>query len=68
MSLIVILTNDSKLAQVSDYNYTVLVGDGSIAGSKTLATGRVSKHLRSNGWKVLLSKLMEELDIQAGCM
>lgn len=33
MSLIVVLTNKSNLAPVSDYNYEVLVGDGTVESS-----------------------------------
>lgn len=68
MSLIIVLTNKSNLAPISDYEYRVMVGDGSIEKSKILAAGKVRDHARSEGFKRLLQLLMDELDITAGCM
>ena len=62
MSLIVVLTNTSNLAPVSDYTYEVLVGDGTKAGSHTITKGTVKGHVRAAGWKVLVGKLLESED------
>lgn len=59
MALILVIQNISNLADVSDYNYEVLVGDGTPARSKTLATGRVGGHLRADGWQALARRVLE---------
>ena len=60
MSLIVVLTNKSKLAPHSDYNYEVLVGDGTASGSHTIAAGEIKDHARTNGWKALVQRVLDE--------
>lgn len=60
MALILILTNKSHGAALSDYHYEVSIGDGTIAGSKTLAFGKLTGHLRDAGWKALVRRLLEE--------
>ena len=60
MSLIVIVRNVSELAPVSDYDYKVLVGDGTPERSKTLAMGQVKGHTREDGWQVLIEKVLSE--------
>lgn len=59
MALIVVLTNKSNLAPVSDYTYQVLIGDGTIAHSKVIAAGRVTKHQRSDGWQALVQRVLD---------
>ena len=60
MALIIVLTNQSALAPISDYNYEVLVGDGSPARSKTLASGAIRGYQRSAGWQALVQQLLDE--------
>lgn len=60
MSLIVVVTNKSNLASVSDYYYEVLVGDGTVARSQTLARGRIEQHVREAGWKALVQRVIDE--------
>ena len=60
MALVVILQNVSHLAPVSDYRYTVLVGDGTDTGSVTIEEGEVREHTRTDGWTVLVSKLLSQ--------
>lgn len=60
MALILCLVNTSNLAEVSDYKYEVLVGDGTKAGSKTLERGVVKGHRRSDGWQKLIEKFISE--------
>ncbi len=60
MSLIIVLRNVSQLADVSDYQYKVLIGDGSDEGSRLIAIGEVEGHTRSDGWQVLVDKLLEK--------
>lgn len=62
MSLIVVITNVSKLAPTSDYNYEVLVGDGTDAGSASIAHGKITGHQRSDGWKKLVQRVLDEAD------
>jgi hypothetical protein len=60
MSLIVVLTNKSNLAPVSDYNYQVLVGDGTPARSTLVASGEIRGHERIDGWKKLVQRVIDE--------
>lgn len=60
MSLIVVLHNISNLADVSDYDYQVFIGDGSVYGSKLLESGKVRGHARAAGWPVLLRQLLAQ--------
>ncbi len=60
MALIVVLTNKSNLAPVSDYNYEVLVGDGTMSRSKVIARGKVESHLRDDGWQRLVQRLLDQ--------
>ena len=60
MALILVLTNQSHLADVSDYNYEVMVGDGTPARSTTIAAGTVKQHLRANGWQALVKLLLDQ--------
>lgn len=59
MALILALVNKSKLAPVSDYRYQVLVGDGG-PDSKVIATGVIKAHTRSDGWKALIQRVLDE--------
>lgn len=60
MSLIVIVTNISSLAPVSDYNYEVLVGDGTRERSRVIARGQVKGHKRNDGWKKLIERVLDD--------
>ena len=60
MALIVVLRNTSQLADVSDYDYKVLVGDGTPERSETIAAGQIKGHTRKDGWKALVKRLIEE--------
>lgn len=59
MALILTLVNVSNLADVSDYRYAVLVGDGTPERSTPLAHGTIVGHRRAEGWQVLVRKLLE---------
>lgn len=59
MALIVVLVNVSDLATVSNYRYQVLVGDGTRERSTVIETGRVEGHTRSDGWEILVDKLLK---------
>ena len=60
MSLIIVIQNMSGLAPVSDYRYQVLVGDGTVKGSKILAAGELKGHMRTDGWPALVQKLLDD--------
>ncbi len=60
MALILVLTNKSNLASISDYNYEVLVGDGTPERSKTIAAGKLVGHARDKGWQALVQQLLDE--------
>lgn len=66
MALIVVLTNISGLAPVSDYNYQVLVGDGSEARSTVIAHGTVYGHERADGWEALVEALLDDQTMPEG--
>jgi hypothetical protein len=60
MALIVVLTNVSLLAPVSDYHYEVCVGDGTPSRSKTIARGTIKGHVRDDGWQKLVQTLLDK--------
>jgi len=60
MALIVVLVNKSDLADISDYEYQVLVGDGTPARSKTIAAGRIEGHRRDDGWQPLVARVVQQ--------
>jgi hypothetical protein len=62
MSLIVVVTNITQLADISDYNYQVLVGDGTPERSKTIAMGQIKGHERAKGWKTLVQRIVDEAE------
>lgn len=55
--LAITFRNISHLAEVSDYEYTVLIGGGDRA--RTLETGFVRGHHREDGWEVLIKKFIQ---------
>ena len=60
MSLIVVVTNKSKLAPISDYTYEVLVGDGTVARSHSIARGEILAHPRADGWQALIRRVLDD--------
>lgn len=64
MALIVIFVNKSDLADVSDYNVQVLVGDGTPARSTVLYEGQVKDHERAKGWQMLLQQFVAHLPVE----
>lgn len=64
MALMVILTNRSNLAPVSDYCYEVLVGDGTPENSKTICLGIVAQHVRADGWQELVSRVLQQNPVE----
>lgn len=65
MALIVVLTNVSNLAPISDYHYEVSIGDGMAAGSKTIAYGTIEGHVREDGWQHLVQTLLNKERVYA---
>lgn len=60
MALIVVFVNKSELAPVSDYNYQVLVGDGTAFNSRIVEQGRVTGHVRAEGWDKLVELMLKQ--------
>ena len=60
MALILVVQNISQLADVSDYNYEVLIGDGTKAGSTSIAHGTIKQHVRADGWQPLVQRLLDQ--------
>lgn len=59
MALIIVLQNVSALADISDYEYHVLVGNGTVAGSTNITQGKLSGHRRLDGWHALVQQLLD---------
>lgn len=59
MALILVFQNISDLAEVSDYKFEVLVGDGTPSRSRTIDSGYVRGHTRSEPYDVLVRKLID---------
>lgn len=60
--LAVTFRNISDLADVSDYEYEVLVGGG--GRTWLITTGHVRGHRRADGWEVLVKKLLTDREQQ----
>lgn len=60
MALIIVFVNKSELAPVSDYDYEVMVGDGSVGRSRTIERGRVTGHTRADGWDELVALMLTQ--------
>lgn len=60
MSLIIVFTNKSQLAPISDYAYQILVGDGTAQGSHRIAEGMIHDHIRDDGWVALVKRLLTD--------
>ena len=60
MALIVVLCNVSDLADVSNYTYQVMVGDGTASNSRTIVAGTVLNHTRSEGWQKLVQMMLDK--------
>lgn len=56
--LAITFRNISNLAEVSDYEYTVLIGGGD--RTRVLESGFVRGHHRDDGWEVLVDKFRQE--------
>lgn len=59
MALIVTVRNVSDLAPTSDYEYTVMVGDGTERGSTVIAYGTITGHRRAEGWMTLIAAVLD---------
>lgn len=56
--LAITFRNISNLAEISDYEYTVLIGGGD--RTRVLETGLVRGHRRKDGWEILIEHFMKE--------
>lgn len=59
MALIIVLQNISELADISDYRYQVLIGDGTSDRSHSIAGGTLQGHRRADGWLELVKLLLD---------
>ena len=68
MALILVFHNDQAdgqpIREDASYNVTVLVGDGG-PRSKTIASGRIEHHNRSDGWETLVRRFLDERKARA---
>lgn len=60
--LAVTFKNISGLAEVSDYEYEVIIGGGDYV--KVLDAGYVRGHKRSDGWEALVKRFLERRESQ----
>lgn len=65
MALILVFVNKSNLADTSDYDVRVLIGDGTPERSHTIHTQRVEGHRRADGWQMLVQKFLSHAPVQA---
>lgn len=56
--------NISNLAEVSDYEYQVLIGGEKAV--RVIEQGVVQGHIRSDGWEKLVRKFLEERIVDNG--
>ena len=60
MALILVFHNDGTGGETdANYNVQVMVGDGTVERTHTIATGRVEGHNRSHGWSELVRQFMD---------
>lgn len=66
MSLILVITNTSELAAVSDYEWYVSItlshrdNPGVAVGERVIETGIVRGHVRADGWAALVQRLLDQ--------
>jgi hypothetical protein len=60
MALIIVIQNQSNLAPISDYDYKVIVGDGSPERSHLITKGLITGHTRADGWQKLVAQLLAQ--------
>ena len=58
MALILVFVNKSNLADVSDYDVQVMIGDGTPERSHVIKTCRIEGHRRADGWEALVRRLV----------
>jgi hypothetical protein len=58
MALILVFVNKSNLADISDYDVQVLIGDGTPERSTVLKETRIEGHTRADGWETLVRRLV----------
>lgn len=61
MSLILVFHNDGTGKQTdANYNVRVMVGDGTLQGTRDIDGGRVVGHNRGDGWDMLVAQFLRE--------
>ena len=60
MALIITFINKTNLSPVSNYDYQVMVGDGSVERTVTIESGKVLNHTRDDGWVKLVELMLEQ--------
>lgn len=58
--LVVTLQNMSNMAEVSNYDYEVWVTTTK-GTKKFIAVGEIKEHKRSDGWKALVQRVLDEV-------
>lgn len=57
--LLIEIQNISEMRDVSDYKYQVLVTTIQ-GGIKTLAKGTIVNHVREDGWRILVGRMLND--------
>ena len=60
MALIITFVNKSNLALISNYDYQIMIGDGSVERTVTIESGKVIGHTRDDGWVRLVELMLEQ--------
>lgn len=62
--LAITFRNISELADISDYEYQVLLGGGKRV--KIIEEGIVRNHARADGWEQLVRRLLDTREVENG--
>ncbi len=64
VSLVIIITNDGTGDEKASYTVRVAIG-GDEDGLRTIATGRVHGHMRSDGWRALARRAVDSAAVDS---
>ena len=60
MALIITFVNKTNLSPVSNYDYQIMIGDGSLERTATIESGKVLNHTRDDGWVKLVELMLKQ--------
>ena len=60
MALIIAFVNKTNLSPISNYDYQIMIGDGSVERTTIIESGKVLNHTRDDGWVKLVELMLEQ--------